>query len=150
MRYAREFAVPRVCLDRRMDWSIIFPMNACRSGGSAPVSFPLFQSIRLGAGSSELALSCMAALLDYRGGPACLERRMAEILSAFGRADKSGFWPGTVCPLLTQQRHPTSRLLRWHQPIYYGRALIRALMAFSLDLSYHYTVGIFAHCKGKL
>jgi hypothetical protein len=84
-----------------MDWSIIFPMNACRSGGSALVSFPLlFQDIRLDAGTTELALFCMAALLDYRGGPACLERRMAEILSAFGRADKSGFWPGTVCPIM--------------------------------------------------
>ena len=66
MTYAREYAVPRVCLDRRMDWSIIFPMNACRSGGSALVSFPLFQGIRLDAGTTELALSCMVALLGYR------------------------------------------------------------------------------------
>ena len=42
-----------------MGWSIIFPMNACRSGGSALVSFPLFQGIWLRAGSSELASSCM-------------------------------------------------------------------------------------------
>jgi hypothetical protein len=32
----------------------------------------LFQGIHLGAGSSELALSCMVALLGYRGGLACL------------------------------------------------------------------------------
>ena len=85
MTYCGEIAVPRVCLDRGLGFARMVPMNVWGLGGLAPVSFPLFQSIRLGAGSSELALSCMAALLDYRGGPACLERRMAEILSAFGQ-----------------------------------------------------------------
>ena len=86
MTYAREFAVPRFCLDRRLGFVMTVPMNACRSGVLAPVNFSLlFQDIRLDAGTTELALSCMVALLDYRGGPACLERRMAEILSAFGQ-----------------------------------------------------------------
>src|ERR1022692_4094092 len=40
----------------------------CRNGGLAPVSFPLFQGVRLGAGSSELALSCMVVLLGYTEG----------------------------------------------------------------------------------
>jgi hypothetical protein len=35
----------------------------CRSGGLAPISFPLFQGIRLGVGSEKLALSCMVVLL---------------------------------------------------------------------------------------
>jgi hypothetical protein len=54
--------------------------------GLGACQFPLlFQDIRLDAGTTELALPCMVALLDYRGGPAYLERRMAEILSAFGQ-----------------------------------------------------------------
>src|ERR1017187_6752957 len=80
-----KFAVPRVCLDRRLGFVMTAPMNVWGLGAWRLLLFHLFQSIRLGAGSSELALSCMAALLDYRGGPACLERRKAEILSAFGQ-----------------------------------------------------------------
>ena len=49
----------------------------CRNGGLAPVSFPLFQAFRLGAGRSVLAMSCMVALLGYRGGPACLDTGIA-------------------------------------------------------------------------
>src|SRR5664279_4924458 len=55
-------------------WSLVRIAQTCfcRNGGLAPVSFPLFQGIHLGAGSSELALSCMVALLVYGGGLACL------------------------------------------------------------------------------
>src|ERR1017187_7088301 len=85
MTYAREICGAQG-LPRTGIWFCEDGADECLGfGGLAPVSFPLFQSIRLGAGSSELALSCMAALLDYRGGPACLERRKAEILSAFGQ-----------------------------------------------------------------
>ena len=34
----------------------------CRSGGLDPISFPLFQGICLGAGSKNLALSCIVVL----------------------------------------------------------------------------------------
>jgi hypothetical protein len=67
-------------------WSLVRIAQTCfcRSGGLAPVSFPLFQGIRFGVGSSELALPCMAVLLGYKGGRACLARTGAEIVSAFG------------------------------------------------------------------
>src|SRR5664279_5670586 len=57
-------------------WSLVRIAQTCfcRSGGLAPVSFPLFQGIRLGADSSELALSCMVALLGYRGDQLALAR----------------------------------------------------------------------------
>ena len=85
MTYCGEITVPRVCLERGLGFARMVPMNVWGLGAWRLLVFHLFQSIRLGAGSSELALSCMAALLDYRGGPACLERRKAEILSAFGQ-----------------------------------------------------------------
>src|SRR5450759_1293819 len=62
----------------------------CRSGGFAPVSFPLFQGIRLGVGSSKFAISCMVALLGYRGGLACLGMLGAEILSPIGLTTDKG------------------------------------------------------------
>src|SRR5471030_2075369 len=68
-------------------WSLVRIAQTCfcRNGGLAPVSFPLFQGIRLGADSSELALSCMVVLLGYRGGRACLAHPGgAEIESAIG------------------------------------------------------------------
>jgi hypothetical protein len=69
----------------------------CRSGGLAPISFPLFQGIRPAAGSKKLALSCMVVLL-------WLQRRTTlpsvpegfEIVSAFGEQrpllDFGGQW----------------------------------------------------------
>jgi hypothetical protein len=47
-------------------------------GRVGPISFPLFQGIRLSVGRSELALSCMVVLLGYRGGRDCRAcRRMS-------------------------------------------------------------------------
>src|SRR5665811_1885705 len=67
-------------------WSLVRIAQTCfcRSGGLAPVSFPLFQGIRLGAGRSKLVLSCMVALLGYRGGPACLGTLGVGILFVIG------------------------------------------------------------------
>src|ERR1017187_7057958 len=45
MTYAREFAVPRVCLDRRLGFVMTVPRNACRSGVLAPVNFPFYSRI---------------------------------------------------------------------------------------------------------
>jgi hypothetical protein len=50
----------------------------------------------------DMALSCMVALLGYRGGRTCLAGSGAEILSALDNSDKGGVWPETVCPLMTQ------------------------------------------------
>jgi hypothetical protein len=78
----------------------------CRSGGLVPVSFPLLQGRCSGAGSSELALFCVVALLGWSGGRACAGCRMADILSVIGvTADKTRFWPAIVCPLLDQSGH---------------------------------------------
>jgi hypothetical protein len=50
-------------------WSLVRIAQTyfCRSGGLAPISFPLFQGIRLGVGSRKFVLSCMVILLGYRG-----------------------------------------------------------------------------------
>jgi 5-methylcytosine-specific restriction endonuclease McrA len=83
-------ATSEVIARSRGRWSIcsfvrIAQTCFCRNAGLAPVSFPLFHGIRLGTGSSELALSCMVVLLGYRGGRACLAvPRGAEIVSLSG------------------------------------------------------------------
>ena len=56
----------------RLRWSIwslvrIAQTCFCRSGGLAPISFPLFQGVRPGAGSKKLALSIV--LFSQRRAP---------------------------------------------------------------------------------
>src|SRR3954469_20747620 len=81
LNIAKSRVRPSTCSLVRIDQTCLG-----RRGGFAPISFPLFQGIRLSAGSSEFALSCMVVLLGYRGGRACLPCRNA-LMSAFGDSD---------------------------------------------------------------
>src|SRR4029077_15485394 len=74
----------------RVRWSIwslvrIAQTCFCRSGGLAPISFPLFQGVRPGAGSKNSALSCIIVLLrlQRRTTVFCLAEGF-EIVFAFG------------------------------------------------------------------
>src|ERR1700690_4336240 len=46
-------------------WSLVRIVQTCfgRSGGLAPTSLPLFQGARLGAGATDVSMSCMVILL---------------------------------------------------------------------------------------